>query len=82
MEHPVMPKTKKPDTINPFVGKLEAEWTKGTLSEWLSKAAQSPPPSPARTLSWQGVQGQQEPPPMEAVLNPGCSGERFFFSLA
>lgn len=81
MKYPLMPKTRKPDTINPSMGSLEAEWSKGTLSECLFKAAQFPPPSPSRTLSWQGAQGQQEPP-MEAVLNPGCSGGRFLFSLA
>lgn len=77
MEHPVMPKTKRPDTINPSMGRLEAEWTKGTLSECLFNAAQFPPPSPNRTLSCQGAQGQQEPP-MEAVLSHSCSGGRFF----
>lgn len=80
MEHPIMPKTKKPDTINLSMGRLEAEWAKGTLSECLFKAAQFPPPSPNRIHIWQGAQGQQEPP-MEAVLNPCCSAGRFFFSL-
>lgn len=49
MEHPLMAKTKKPDTINPSTGSLEAEWSKGTLSECLFKAAPFPPPSPSRT---------------------------------
>lgn len=81
MEHPSMPKTKKPHTINPSMGRLEAEWTKGPFSQYLFKAAQLPPPFPNRILSWQCAQGQQEPP-MEAALNPSCSGGRFFFSLA
>lgn len=76
-----MPKTKNPHTINPSMGRLEAEWTKGTLSECLFKAEQFPPPSPNRMLSWQGAQGQQEPP-MEAAVNPSRSGGGFFFSLA
>lgn len=79
VEHPLMPKIKKPDTINPSMGRLEAEWTKGTLSECLFKAADFRPASPNRTLNWQRAQGQQKPP-MEAVPNPSCSGGRFFLS--